>query len=145
MASASQASQLPEEEDESFISGPLTVAKLQEAGIHPQDIKKLSDAGLNTVEAVAYTPKKALMSIKGISDQKADKIIAEGDCTTLIIILPSYSNFLQRKRSSLWASRAQQKYMQDAPSWFTLLLVLKTLTTSSEVSHHHKAMVPYTS
>lgn len=67
------------EEDESFASGPLTVAKLQEAGIHPQDIKKLSEAGLNTVEAVAYTPKKALMSIKGISDQKADKIIAEGE------------------------------------------------------------------
>lgn len=79
MASQSQASQpFDEEEEQSFASGPLTVAKLQEAGIHPQDIKKLAEAGLNTVEAVAYTPKKALMAIKGISDQKADKIIAEG-------------------------------------------------------------------
>ena len=60
------------------MSGPVLVNKLQEAGIHPQDIKKLSDCGLNTVEAVAYTPKKALMQIKGISEQKAEKILAEG-------------------------------------------------------------------
>ena len=51
---------------------------LQEAGITPQDIKKLTDAGLHTIESVAYTPKKSLMAIKGISEQKAEKIIAEG-------------------------------------------------------------------
>lgn len=78
--SASQQSQQLEEEDEYQVSGPLLVGKLQEAGINPQDIKKLSDNGLNTVEAVAYTPKKALMSIKGISEQKAEKILAEGMC-----------------------------------------------------------------
>jgi len=59
------------------MNGPLLVSKLQEAGINAQDIKKLSENGLNTVEAVAYTPKKALMAIKGISEQKADKILAE--------------------------------------------------------------------
>jgi len=73
----SQASQGPDGEEVEH-SGPLLVAKLQEAGIHPQDIKKLADAGLHTVEAVAFTPKKALINIKGISDQKADKILAEG-------------------------------------------------------------------
>ncbi|KAJ8514689.1 hypothetical protein ONZ45_g7800 [Pleurotus djamor] len=74
----SQASQADGEGDDSYIaSGPLLIGKLQEAGIHPNDIKKLSDAGLNTVESVAFTPKKALISIKGISEQKADKIIAE--------------------------------------------------------------------
>lgn len=71
-------SQQPEEEEDIQMSGPVLVNKLQEAGIHPQDIKKLSDCGLNTVEAVAYTPKKALMQIKGISEQKAEKILAEG-------------------------------------------------------------------
>ena len=35
------------------------------------------DAGFYTVEAVAYAPKKQLLSIKGISDAKADKIISE--------------------------------------------------------------------
>ena len=66
-----------EGEDHQF-SGPLLVSKLQEAGIHPNDIKKLSDAGLNTVEAVAFTPKKNLITIKGISEQKAEKILNEG-------------------------------------------------------------------
>lgn len=60
------------------MAGPLLIQKLQEGGITPQDIKKLTDAGLHTVEAVAYTPKKNLMAIKGISEQKAEKILAEG-------------------------------------------------------------------
>lgn len=33
-------------------------------------------AGLYTVEAVAYSTKKALLAIKGISEAKADKILA---------------------------------------------------------------------
>lgn len=74
----SQASQAPEGDELQF-SGPLLVNKLTEAGIHPQDIKKLAEAGLNTVEAVAFTSKKHLITIKGISDQKADKILAEGE------------------------------------------------------------------
>jgi DNA repair protein RAD51 len=84
MADATQGSQVPEEEEDLGQQGPLTITKLQEAGIHPTDIKKLVDAGLHTVEAVAYTPKKHLMTIKGISEQKADKILSEGAC------LPSY-------------------------------------------------------
>ncbi|ODN82877.1 DNA repair protein RAD51 [Cryptococcus amylolentus CBS 6039] len=64
------------EEDGDFLA-PLLVAKLQEAGISAQDTKKLSDAGFHTVEAVAFTPKKTLCTIKGISEQKADKILAE--------------------------------------------------------------------
>jgi len=74
--SASQPQQ--EEDDEYQITGPLLVNKLLEAGIHANDIKKLADAGLHTVEAVAFTPKKNLLTIKGISEQKAEKILAEG-------------------------------------------------------------------
>ena len=76
----SQQSQYMEEEEETQASGPILVNKLAEAGINAQDIKKLSDSGLNTIESVAYTPKKVLMQIKGISEQKADKILAEGRC-----------------------------------------------------------------
>jgi len=65
------------EDEDSSVFAPLLVSKLQEYGIAPQDIKKLADAGLYTVESVAYTPKKVLTAIKGISEQKADKIIAE--------------------------------------------------------------------
>lgn len=60
------------------MSGPLLVSKLEEAGVHANDIRKLADAGLNTVEAVAFTPKKNLLAIKGISEAKADRILAEG-------------------------------------------------------------------
>ena len=55
--------------------GPLSITKLEINGITAADIKKLQEAGLHTIEAVAYTPRKHLLAIKGISDQKADKIL----------------------------------------------------------------------
>ena len=80
MSQPSQSQQNQQNQEEDFQStGPLLVNKLQEAGIHPNDVKKLVEAGLNTVEAVAFTPKKHLLIIKGISEQKADKILAEGE------------------------------------------------------------------
>jgi DNA repair protein RAD51 len=84
----SQAQAPQEEEEEYQVSGPLLVDKLQEAGIHIQDIKKLTDGGFHTVESVAYTSKKNLISIKGISEQKAEKILAEGECW----LIPLYSH-----------------------------------------------------
>ncbi|KKA16872.1 DNA repair protein RAD51 [Rasamsonia emersonii CBS 393.64] len=47
------------------------------AGLTARDIKLIIDAGFHTVEAVAYTPKRVLEQIKGISEQKAAKILAE--------------------------------------------------------------------
>ena len=100
-------------------SGPLLVSKLQEAGIHPQDIKKLTDAGLHTVEAVAFTPKKALISIKGISDQKADKILAEGKSfTDWNFNTESFKYSPQRRRLSLLDSKPRRKFMQEDRNWF---------------------------
>ena len=49
--------------------------KLQEYGISATDIKKLEEAGLHTIEAVAFTPKKHLILVKGLSEAKVDKII----------------------------------------------------------------------
>lgn len=89
----SQQSQF-EEEEETQASGPILVNKLAEAGINAQDIKKLADSGLNTVESVAYTPKKALMQIKGISEQKAEKILAEGKHERAFVMLPTWLNML---------------------------------------------------
>ncbi|MFS7933780.1 DNA repair protein RAD51 [Helianthus anomalus] len=45
------------------------------SGIAALDIKKLKDAGLCTVESVAYSPRKELLQIKGISEAKVDKIV----------------------------------------------------------------------
>lgn len=44
----------------------MLVNKLEEKGINNADVKKLIDAGFNTVEAVAFTAKKNLITIKGI-------------------------------------------------------------------------------
>jgi DNA repair protein RAD51 len=54
--------------------GPTPIHKLEEHGISAGDIKKLIEAGYNTCEAVAYTPKKALVLVKGLSEAKVDKI-----------------------------------------------------------------------
>lgn len=75
-ASRQQAAQQQvEEADETF--GPLPIKQLEANGIGASDIKKLEEAGYFTVEAVAYAPKKSLLIIKGISEAKADKILAE--------------------------------------------------------------------
>ena len=42
----------------------------QNVGISAADCKKLFDAGLHTVDACAYVPKKKIIAIKGISEQK---------------------------------------------------------------------------
>jgi hypothetical protein len=51
---------------------------LKASGIAAIDVKKLKDAGLCTVESVAYSPRKELLQIKGISEAKVDKIIEAG-------------------------------------------------------------------
>lgn len=38
------------------------------------------DGGYQTVESIAYTPRRMLEQVKGISEIKATKILAEGEC-----------------------------------------------------------------
>ncbi|XP_014219173.1 DNA repair protein RAD51 homolog 1 [Copidosoma floridanum] len=78
MSTADVASTIVEEEDLGDCGGQVKAIKsLEGNGITASDIKKLEEAGFYTVESVAYTPKKVLMTIKGISEGKADKIILE--------------------------------------------------------------------
>ncbi|ETN58581.1 DNA repair protein RAD51 [Anopheles darlingi] len=63
------------EDDEQY--GPLLIGKLEGNGITSGDIKKLAEAGFHTIESVAFAPKKQLLTIKGISEAKADKILQE--------------------------------------------------------------------
>ncbi|KAI8810655.1 DNA repair protein RAD51 1 [Cladochytrium replicatum] len=79
---SAQAQALRDEEDveqevEEDTTGPINIVKLEEFGISMADIKKLAENGFHTVESVAFTPKKNLITIKGISEAKADKILAE--------------------------------------------------------------------
>jgi len=60
---------------------------LQQHGISAVDVKKLQAAGFFTVESVAFSTKKALIAVKGVSDTKADKILAEGSSLTPIYLV----------------------------------------------------------
>lgn len=55
--------------------GPALIDTLQEYGLSKSDCEKLAAAGYGTVESVAFTPKKQLLLVKGISEAKADKIL----------------------------------------------------------------------
>jgi len=68
------ATALVEADDEETVSYSL-IDKLQDSGINAADLKKLKDAGFNTSQSVAFAMRKDLLSIKGLSDQKVDKII----------------------------------------------------------------------
>jgi DNA repair protein RAD51 len=48
------------------------------AGLTKRDIQLIVEGGFNTVESVAYTSRRVLEQIKGISEQKATKILSEG-------------------------------------------------------------------
>jgi DNA repair protein RAD51 len=58
-------------------AGPMMITRLEGSGINATDVKKLMEAGFHTVESVAYATRKQLTSIKGISEAKADKLLAE--------------------------------------------------------------------
>ncbi|KAA8497980.1 DNA repair protein RAD51-like 1 [Porphyridium purpureum] len=53
------------------------VALLASKGVSATDVKKLQEGGYHTVESVAYATKKSLLAVKGISEAKADKLLAE--------------------------------------------------------------------
>ena len=65
-----------EDDDEGF-AGPLPIEQLEGNGITAGDIRKLKTEGFHTIESIAYTPKKALLGVKGISEAKADKVSME--------------------------------------------------------------------
>ncbi|KAJ9087762.1 recombinase rad51 [Entomophthora muscae] len=65
--------QLQEECEESRI---VLTDVLISHGIKKEDVEKLKKAGLYTVDAVAFTPRKTLLEIKGFSDAKVDSILA---------------------------------------------------------------------
>ena len=52
-----------------------TIDRLEGPGLGAPDIKKLKEAGYHTIQAVAYATRKELGNIKGISDNKVEKIL----------------------------------------------------------------------
>ncbi|CAM1312652.1 RAD51 (predicted) [Pycnogonum litorale] len=74
---AAEVNQEENEQKDSESFGPKLIKELQGGSIASADIVKLQAAGFNTLESIAFSPKKNLMAIKGISEAKADKLIAE--------------------------------------------------------------------
>lgn len=60
--------------EEGDVENHMPISRLEQCGISAQDVKKLRDAGYHTVEAVTFVPRKGLIAVKGISEQKADKV-----------------------------------------------------------------------
>ncbi|KAK6047916.1 hypothetical protein COOONC_14581, partial [Cooperia oncophora] len=53
----------------------ILIEKLEQSGISSGDIKRLKEAGFNTVERIAHAMRSEITSVKGISEQKADKLL----------------------------------------------------------------------
>ena len=53
----------------------ISIDKLQEHGVNAADVNKLKLAGICTVKGLLMVTRKELLNIKGISDQKLDKMI----------------------------------------------------------------------
>ncbi|GAA5982898.1 hypothetical protein JCM5350_001547 [Sporobolomyces pararoseus] len=71
-------SQASQDEEQAVHEHPLPspISVLTGHGVAAKDCQKLADAGYATVEAVAYTTRKSLITVKGITDSKADKILS---------------------------------------------------------------------
>lgn len=85
--------QQQDEEEE----GPTLIGELAKKGIPAADIKKLEEAGFRTVEAVAFTPKKTLIDIKGLSEGKIDKIIIAAQSLIEMGFMTAKAFFEKRK------------------------------------------------
>ncbi|AFM99344.1 DNA repair protein Rad51 [Encephalitozoon hellem ATCC 50504] len=64
-------------QDTEYHSESISISELKNGGILAVDIAKLIEAGFTTVESLAFAPKRQLLSIKGFSDIKVDKLIKE--------------------------------------------------------------------
>ena len=73
------------DEEESLSATPID--KLQDYGINAGDINKLKSAGICTVKGLLMVTKKELLNIKGISEQKIEKMIEAAQKTEVCYYL----------------------------------------------------------
>ncbi|KAK9480803.1 Rad51-domain-containing protein [Lipomyces japonicus] len=82
--------------EDGAVAGPTPLSMLEGNGITSSDLKKVLEAGYNTVEAIAYTPKRVLLNIKGISEAKADKMLLEA-CKLVPMGFTTATEYHQRR------------------------------------------------
>ncbi|KAK9472433.1 Rad51-domain-containing protein [Dipodascopsis tothii] len=83
-------------DEEMVVTGPTPLSMLEGNGITGSDIKKILEAGFNTVESIAYTPKRVLLGIRGISEAKADKLLTEA-CKVVPMGFTTATEYHQRR------------------------------------------------
>lgn len=66
--------EMQEQADDAGEQAWQPVESLEGGGVSSADLKKLKEKGFHTVESIAYATKKELAEIKGISDQKVEKL-----------------------------------------------------------------------
>jgi DNA repair protein RAD51 len=67
-----------EDETDRVVLEATPITKLLDnSEISDRDVKSLKLSGFHTVESVAYATKKMLCEVKGVSEQKADKLLQE--------------------------------------------------------------------
>lgn len=98
-----------EQEEQETTSGEAkqawtSVDKLQEFGIGAADIKKLKEAGVQTVESIKMRTKKALTNIKGLSEAKVDKILDACSKASAAGNFMTGSQFLQKRKDVIKVS-----------------------------------------
>jgi DNA repair protein RAD51 len=77
----------------------MTIDRLEQAGVNQSDIRKLRESGFFTVESIAHAARKELLTVKGISDTKADKIF--GEAAKLVPMGFTTASEVHQKRSEI--------------------------------------------
>jgi len=87
--------------EEAEENGPTNIEVLEQHGITSVDIKKLKEAGLNTVESVLFKPKKDLILVKGMSEAKIDKVLEA--CNKICDMgFTTASTFLEKRKNVVY-------------------------------------------
>lgn len=84
-------------------NGPISVEALEKSGIPALDVKKLQEGGFNTVESIAFSTKKQLINVKGISEAKAEKIMLAA-AQLVNLGFSSASSFFQQRQDIVYLS-----------------------------------------
>ncbi|KAI8354507.1 putative Rad51-like protein A [Mortierella sp. GBAus27b] len=100
MEQAQYEQEIEAEEEEEIGMSHLPIKNLEQCGIQASEIEKLRAAGYHTVESIAFSPKKNLLTIKGISEAKADKLLTEA-CKLLPMGFTTATEFHARRSNIL--------------------------------------------
>lgn len=97
-----------EEDEEYELGGPTLIQKLEEFGINNADVKKLVEAGYQTVESVSFSTKKSLLVIKGLTEPKIDKILEA--CQKIVPMnFQTAADFYQKRQNIIHLSTGSRE------------------------------------